>query len=446
MRDFVQIQLSEKFTYKKLLRFTLPSIIMMIFTSVYGVVDGVFVSNFVGKTPFAAINLIMPVYMVLGAVGFMVGAGGSALVSKLLGEGEKEKANSVFSLLIYASLIFGAFLSVVAFILIEPVSRLLGAEGEMLGSCVLYGRILLPFMAIFIVQNEFQSFLVAAEKPRLGLWITVAAGCTNILLDGLFVAVFPFGLAGAAIATAISQVVGGSIPIFYFLMSKNSVLRLGKTRFDGRAILKTCANGSSEMMANLSLSVVNILYNFRLMELAGEDGLAAYGVIMYVNFVFMAIFFGYAVGSSPIISYHYGAGNANELKSLKKKSLTIIALSAAAMTLLAELLAYPLAKIFVGYDEALLAMTARGFMLYSLSFLVMGFNVFGSSFFTALNNGGVSAAISFLRTFLFQIFSVLVLPLLLGLDGIWLSVVIAELLSVAVTVFFFLSQRSRYGY
>lgn len=442
----MQIQLSEKFTYKKLLRFTLPSIIMMIFTSVYGVVDGVFVSNFVGKTPFAAINLIMPVYMVLGAVGFMVGTGGSALVSKLLGEGEKEKANSVFSLLIYASLIFGAFLSVVAFILIEPVSRLLGAEGEMLESCVLYGRILLPFMAIFIVQNEFQSFLVAAEKPRLGLWITVAAGCTNILLDGLFVAVFPFGLAGAAIATAISQVVGGSIPIFYFLMSKNSVLRLGKTRFDGRAILKTCANGSSEMMANLSLSVVNILYNFRLMELAGEDGLAAYGVIMYVNFVFMAIFFGYAVGSSPIISYHYGAGNANEIKSLKKKSLTIIALSAAAMTLLAELLAYPLAKIFVGYDEALLAMTARGFMLYSLSFLVMGFNVFGSSFFTALNNGGVSAAISFLRTFLFQIFSVLVLPLLLGIDGIWLSVVIAELLSVAVTVFFFLSQRSRYGY
>ncbi len=442
----MQIQLSEKFTYKKLIRFTLPSIIIMIFTSIYGVVDGVFVSNFVGKTPFAAINLIMPVYMVLGAVGFMVGTGGSALVSKLLGEGEREKANSVFSLLIYASLVFGVALSVVAFILIEPVSRLLGAEGEMLESCVLYGRILLPFMAIYILQNEFQSFLVAAEKPRLGLWITVAAGCTNILLDALLVAVFPFGLAGAAVATAISQVVGGVIPIFYFLFSKNSVLRLGKTRLDGSAIVKTCANGSSEMMANLSLSVVNILYNFRLMELAGEDGLAAYGVIMYVNFIFMAIFFGYAVGSSPIISYHYGAGNTDEIKSLKKKSLTIIALSAAAMTVLAELLAYPLAKIFVGYDEALLKMTTRGFMLYSLSFLVMGFNVFGSSFFTALNNGGVSAAISFLRTFLFQILSVLVLPLWLGLDGIWLSVVVAELFSVAVTVLFFVLQRSRYGY
>lgn len=442
----MHIQLSEKFTYKKLIRFTLPSIIMMIFTSIYGVIDGVFVSNFVGKTPFAAINLIMPVYMVLGAVGFMVGTGGSALVSKLLGEGEKEKANSVFSLLIYASLIFGVFLSIVAFILLEPISRLLGAEGEMLESCVLYGRILLPFMAIYILQNEFQSFLVAAEKPRLGLWVTVAAGCTNILLDALFVAVFPFGLAGAAIATAISQVVGGAIPIFYFLFSKNSVLRLGKTNFDGRALVKTCANGSSEMMANLSLSVVNILYNFRLMELAGEDGLAAYGVIMYVNFVFLAIFFGYAVGSSPIISYHYGAGNTDEIKSLKTKSLMFIALAAAAMTVLAELLAYPLAKIFVGYDETLLKMTTRGFMLYSLSFLVMGFNVFGSSFFTALNNGGVSAAISFLRTFLFQILSVLALPLLLGLDGIWLSVVVAELLSVAVTVFFFFSQRSRYGY
>ena len=442
----MQIQLSEKFNYKKLIRFTMPSIIMMIFISIYSVVDGVFVSNFVGKTPFTAINLIMPVYMLLGAIGFMVGTGGSALVSKLLGEGKTEKANSVFSLLIYASLIVGAAISLIVFIFIEPISRLLGAEGEMLDCCVLYGRILLPFMAIFILQNEFQSFLVAAEQPKLGLWITVAAGCTNILLDALFVAVFPFGLAGAAVATAISQTVGGVIPLFYFFYAKKSVLRLGKAKFDGGAIVKTCTNGASEMMTNVSLCIVNILYNFRLMEIAGYDGVAAYSVIMYVNFVFMAIFFGYSIGSSPIVSYHYGAGNTDEIKSLKKKSFTIIAASAFLMTLLAEILAYPLAKIFVGYDEALLKMTTRGFMLYSLSFLVMGFNVLGSSFFTALNNGGVSAAISLSRTFLFQILSILFLPLWLKLDGIWLSVVVAELLSISVTAFFFINQRSRYHY
>ena len=442
----MQIQLSEKFNYKKLIRFTMPSIIMMIFISIYSVVDGVFVSNFVGKTPFTAINLIMPVYMLLGAIGFMVGTGGSALVSKLLGEGKTEKANSVFSLLIYASLIFGVAISLIVFIFIEPISRLLGAEGEMLDCCVLYGRILLPFMAIFILQNEFQSFLVAAEQPKLGLWITVAAGCTNILLDALFVAVLPFGLAGAAVATAISQTVGGVIPLFYFFYAKKSVLRLGKAKFDGGAIVKTCTNGASEMMTNVSLCIVNILYNFRLMEIAGYDGVAAYSVIMYVNFVFMAIFFGYSIGSSPIVSYHYGAGNTDEIKSLKKKSFTIIAASAFLMTLLAEILAYPLAKIFVGYDEALLKMTTRGFMLYSLSFLVMGFNVLGSSFFTALNNGGVSAAISLSRTFLFQILSILFLPLWLKLDGIWLSVVVAELLSISVTAFFFINQRSRYHY
>ena len=442
----MRIQLSEHFNYKKLLRFTLPSIVMMIFTSIYGVVDGVFVSNFVGTTPFAAINLIMPVYMVLAAVGFMVGTGGSALVSKTLGEGDAKRANEIFSLLVYASAIFGTIISALVFVLLEPISVLLGAEGEMLDACVLYGRILLPFMTVYILQNEFQSFLVAAEKPKLGLWITVASGCTNILLDALLVAVFPFGLAGAAVATAISQLVGGVIPLFYFIFSKKTVLKLGKTGFDGKALIATCANGASEMMANLSLSVVNILYNFRLMELVGEAGIAAYGVIMYVNFIFMAVFFGYSVGSAPIISYHYGAGGEAELKSLRKKSLVIVAVSALVMTALAELLASPLSRLFVGGDEDLFLMTKRGFMLYSLSFLVMGFNVFASSFFTALNNGGVSAIISFSRTFLFQIIPIFVLPIWLGLDGIWLSVVAAELCSIVVTVFFFVTQRSRYGY
>lgn len=442
----MKIQLSEHFSYSKLLRFTFPSIVMMIFTSIYGVVDGIFVSNFVGKTPFASINLIMPVLMVFGALGFMIGTGGSALVSKIMGEGDSKKAKSVFSMLIYFSAAFGIAVSVIGFIFIEPIAIALGAEGAMIADCVLYSRILLPFTVAFILQNEFQSFLVTAAKPQLGLAVTVAAGLTNIVLDALFVAVFKWGLAGAAWATAISQTVGGIIPLLYFVFSKKSTLRLTKADFDMKALIKTCTNGSSEMMTNISMSVVNMLYNFQLMKFAGEDGVAAYGVIMYVNFIFVAVFLGYSIGCAPIIGFHYGAKNHSELKNLFKKSIVIISASSVCMTVLAELLAKPLSGIFVGYDETLFAMTQRGFMIFSVSFIFMGFNIFGSSFFTALNNGIISAAISFLRTLLFQIVSILVLPLLFELDGIWLAVVTAELMAIVVTVIFMVKMKPRYKY
>lgn len=405
-----------------------------------------FVSNFVGKTPFAAINLIMPVLMVFGALGFMIGTGGSALVSKIMGEGDSKKANSVFSMLIYFSAAFGIAVSVIGFIFIEPIAIALGAEGAMIADCVLYSRILLPFTVAFILQNEFQSFLVTAAKPQLGLAVTVAAGLTNIVLDALFVAVFKWGLAGAAWATAISQTVGGIIPLLYFVFSKKSTLRLTKADFDMKALIKTCTNGSSEMMTNISMSVVNMLYNFQLMKFAGEDGVAAYGVIMYVNFIFVAVFLGYSIGCAPIIGFHYGAKNHSELKNLFKKSIVIISASSVCMTVLAELLAKPLSGIFVGYDETLFAMTQRGFMIFSVSFIFMGFNIFGSSFFTALNNGIISAAISFLRTLLFQIVSILVLPLLFELDGIWLAVVTAELMAIVVTVIFMVKMKPRYKY
>lgn len=440
------IQLSEHFSYRKLLRFTLPSIVMMIFTSIYGVVDGIFVSNFVGKTPFAAVNLIMPVCMLLGAAGFMIGTGGSALVSKLLGEGKQEKANEIFSMLIYLSVGLGILLTVAGIVLLRPVSIALGAEGQMIEDCVLYGRVLLVGVTAFILQNEFQSFLIAAEKPQFGLAITVAAGLTNMVLDALFVAVFRWGLAGAAAATAISQMVGGLIPLVYFVISKTSVLRLRKTRFDGKALVKTCSNGASEMMTNLSMSLVNILYNFQLMRFAGENGVAAYGVIMYVNFVFVAAFLGYSIGTAPIISFHFGAQNHRELRNLFQKSLLILSVCAACMTAAAVLLARPLSAIFVGYDEQLFAMTSRGLMVYSISFLLTGFNIFGSSFFTALNDGAVSAAISFLRTLLFQVIAVLTLPLVLELDGIWLAIVAAEAAALVVTVVFFVKMRPKYHY
>lgn len=442
----MKIKLSEHFSYSKLLRFVFPSIVMMIFTSIYGVVDGIFVSNYVGKTPFAAINLIMPFLMLFGAVGFVFGTGGSALVAVTLGEGKRARANELFSMMIYITVISGLIFSFIGLILLEPIAVWLGAEGEMLNNCVLYGKFLLPALAPFMVQNVFQSFFVTAEKPHLGLAVTVVAGVTNIVLDALLVAVLSWGLEGAAVATAISQITGAVIPLIYFGLPNKSLLRLTKARFDGKAFLKACTNGSSELMSNLSLSLVNMLYNFQLMRFAGENGVAAYGVIMYVNFIFIGVFFGYAVGSAPVIGYHYGAGNQEELQNLFRKSIRILLVLSAIMMIGAEVLAKPLSMIFVSYDANLLAVTVRGFMIYSISFLFMGFNIFGSSFFTALNNGLISALISFLRALLFQVVALLVLPVFLELDGIWWAISVAELLALVVTIVCFVKMRKRYQY
>ncbi len=442
----MKIQLSDHFGYKKLLRFTAPSIAMMIFTSIYGVVDGFFVSNFVGKTPFAAVNFIMPFLMILGAVGFMFGTGGSALIAITLGAGDRDKANRLFSLLVYVSAALGVGIAVFGIAFLRPVASLLGAEGVMLDQCAAYGRVILLALPAFILQYEFQSYFATAEKPQLGLTITIAAGVTNMVLDALFVAVFQWGLIGAAAATALSQAVGGIAPLLYFSRPNSSILRLTKTKFDGKALLKTCANGSSELMSNLSMSLVSMLYNTQLIRYAGEDGVAAYGVLMYVNLVFLAAFIGYSVGSAPVVGYHFGAANYTELKNLLQKSLTVIGAFSIAMLFLAEALAQPFAQFFVGYDPALLALTRRGFQIYSFSFLFAGIAIYGSSFFTALGNGLISALISFLRTLLFQMAAVLVFPLIWGIDGIWMSIVAAELMATAVTALFIIGKRSQYHY
>lgn len=442
----MKIQLSDSFDYKKLLRFTFPSIIMMVFTSIYGVVDGFFVSNFVGKTPFAAVNFIMPFLMILGTVGFMFGTGGSALIAITMGAGDKERAKRLFSLFIYVSAICGILIGALGIVVIRPVAAWLGAEGEMLDNCVVYGRIILAVLPALILQYEFQSFFITAEKPKLGLAVTVAAGVANMVLDALFVGVLRWGLVGAAAATAISQSVGGIIPLIYFGRPNTSLLRLTRTKFDGRALLKACTNGSSELMSNISMSVVGMLYNIQLMKYAGEDGVAAYGVLMYVNMIFLAAFIGYSVGVAPVIGYHYGAGNHGELKGLLKKSLVLIGIFSVGMVALAEGLARPLALIFVGYDPELLDMTLRGFLVYSFSFLFAGLAIYGSSFFTALGNGLVSALISFLRTLVFQVAAVLIFPLIWGLDGIWFSIVAAELVAALVTVAFLAGKRKKYHY
>ena len=440
------IRLSDHFTYGKLLRFTLPSICMMVFTSIYGVVDGLFVSNFVGKTPFAAVNLVMPFVMILGGMGFMIGTGGTALVSKLLGEGKQDEAHRTFSMLVLFTLLLGAVLSAVGILTMPAVSRLLGASDAMMADCILYGRIVTGFTFAFMLQNVFQSFFIAAEKPRLGLFVTVAAGITNMVLDALFIAVFDWGVAGAAIATGLSQCVGGVLPLIYFLRPNTSLLRLRPAALRLRPILQSCGNGSSELMSNISSSLVGMLYNFQLMRLIGEDGVSAYGVLMYVDFIFKAFFFGYSIAVTPVVGYHYGAQNHAELKSLLRKSLIITVLVSLVMTGASVTLAGPIADLFVGYDAALHDMTVNALRIYSVSFLVFGFNIFGSAFFTGLNDGTDSALISFLRTLVFQVAAILLLPRWLDINGIWLAVTAAESLTLLVTVSLLAAKRRKYHY
>ncbi len=440
------IRLSDHFSLGRLLRFTFPSIIMLVFTSIYGVVDGFFVSNFVGKTPFAAVNFIIPFLMLLGCVGFLFGTGGGALIAKTMGEGNRERANRLFSMLIYVSILCGVVLAIVGLIFLRPIAVFLGAEGQLLTDSLAYGRVFLIAIPAYVLQFEFQCLFSTAEKPKLGLYVTVAAGLTNMVLDALFVAVFSWGLEGAAAATALSQCVGGILPLIYFARPNSSLLRLGKPVFDWKALLQTCANGSSELMSNISMSIVSMLYNVQLLRYAGEDGVAAYGVLMYVNLVFLAAFLGYSVGTAPVISYHYGAGNHRELRGLLRKSLLIVGCFALGMFVAAELLARPLSLLFVSYDPQLLSVTLRGFAIYSFSFLFSGFSIFGSSFFTALNNGLVSALISFLRTLLFQVLAVLTFPLIWDLDGIWMSIVAAEVMAAAVTTIFWVAMRKKYHY
>lgn len=442
----MRIQLSDHFHYRKLLRFTLPSIIMMLFTSVYGLVDALFISNFVGITPFAAINLILPLTMILGAVGFMFGAGGSALVSATLGAKDAPRANRIFSMLTYIALGLGIFLTVGSFLLMVPIARWVGADDALLPYCVTYGRILVLALPGFILQNLFQSFMITAEKPTLGLIVTIAAGLTNIVLDALFIVVFQWGVKGAAAATGISQLVGGLIPLIYFSRPNNSLLRLGATQFDRKALFSSCTNGLSELVNNISMSLVAILYNLQLIKLAGESGVAAYGAVLYVGFMFIAIFLGYSIGIMPVIGFHYGAQDHKELAGLFRKSNVIITISSLILAALSFLLAEPLAQVFVGDSPDALAMAITAFRYYSLAVLFSAFNIFGSAFFTALNNGVISAAISFLRTLVFQIAGVFILPLFFGLDGVWSSLFVAELLATIVTFLFYKFQRAKYHF
>ena len=450
-----RIKLSDHFNYKKLFRFVLPSVIMMVFVSVYGIVDGFFVSRFVGETQFASLNLIFPFIMILGAVGFMLGTGGNAVVSKALGEGDTEKANRIFSMLVYTTVVIGVVLAVLGIALARPMATLFTrSEKDMSPSekaivieyCVEYARVIFTMLPAFMLQNAFQGFFVTAEKARLGLYVTIIAGVGNIIFDALFVAVFKWGLVGAGLATALNQFIGGMLPLLYFSRKNDSLLKLGKTRFDGKVLLAVCINGLSELFTNISLSLITILYNMQLMKLKGIAGVSAYGVMQYIGFIFIAVYLGYAIGSAPIIGYHYGAQNTDELKNIFKKSLKINAVLGVSMTAVAVFLARPLSMIFVGYDKALLALTTAGMRLYAVGFLTAGINIFASAFFTALSNGGISLLISFARTFVLQALAVLILPIVLGLNGVWLSFGVSEIVTLVLTVLLFIWQKDKYHY
>lgn len=444
----MSIKLSDHFTYRKLLRFTLPSIAMMIFTSIYGVVDGYFVSNFAGKEPFAAVNLIMPFIMIVATVGFMFGTGGTALVSKTFGEGDPERANRCFSLFVYASFLLGILFSVLGIVFLRPIAALLGATGTLLDNCVIYGRIVIAAMPFFVLQLLFQSFFVAAEKPNLGFWVIVAGGVTNMIGDAVLVTLLPqeMKLSGAAIATALGQLVGGGVPLVYFFRKNDSILRLGKTCFDGKALWKATTNGVSELVNSAAMSVVGMVMNVQLLKYAGENGVAAYGVMMYVSMIFSGVFIGYSVGTAPVIGFHFGAKNRSELSNLLKKSLILLLIGGILMVAAAEALAKPLALLFVGYDAELMQLTVSGFRIFGLSFFFMGFAIFGSGFFTALNDGVTSAIISFLRTLVFELAAILLLPLLFQTTGLWCAIVVAELMATLLSFLFMALKRKHFGY
>lgn len=441
------LKISDRFNYSGLLRFTLPSVVMMLFTSIYVIADGYFVSNYVGKTALAAVNFAYPVLMILGSIGFMFGTGGSALISKKMGEGKKEEASSLFSSIVVFSSLLGVVLTVLGYIHMKKIAYFMGARGTLLEYSTLYGRIIISCLPSYILQYEFQCLLITANKSKLGLGVTILAGLTNIIADAVLIIVFRTGVAGAAAATALSQLVGGIVPLIYFMRKNDSLLHFTfKFKWKWNDILKTVTNGSSEFMGNISQSIVSAIYNLQLLKYSGEDGLAAYSIIMYVAIVFMSLFIGYSVGSAPVISYNYGAGDKEHLSSLVRKSYVIITVQSVFMFAVSFVLARPLGLIFVSYDRALLDFTVRAFKIFSLSFLFSGFSIFSSSLFTALNNGAISALISFMRTLFFQVVSVLVIPLVFGLDGIWMSTGAAEFFSLILSLALLFSKRRKYGY
>ena len=441
-----KIQLSDHFTYKKLIRYSIPMIGVLILTSIYGVVDGLFISNVEGDIAFSAVNLILPGVMMFSSIGFMMGSGGAAIVSKTLGEGKKEKASQYFSMIVYFLIIIGIVCAILGCILTKQISSLLGASEKMEKYCIEYGRVLFLFLPFMMLQYMFQSFFAVAEKPNVGLLITLCAGITNAIGDYLLIVVFRLGITGAAVASGASMVVGSVPAIIYFAFKKDLKFKLVPTKFDWKALGHTMSNGSSEMVTNISMSFVNMLYNAQLMKYYGENGVSAYGVIMYVGFIFSGCYMGVSQAVAPVVGYNYGASNEEELKNVFKKSLIILAVMAIFLTGSAEALSKPLAYVLFSHNEELLKLTTYAIRLYAIGYTISWINIFGSAFFTGLNNGLVSAIISFGRMLVFQLATIFILPLIFDSTGLWLAMPVSEVFSLIVTVTFFITMRKKYNY
>lgn len=439
--------MNRHFSLSALLKFTFPTICMMIFTSLYTVVDGFFVSNYVGKTALAAVNLVWPIIMILATIGLMTGTGGSALVAKTRGEGDDARANRYFSMLIFFTIAVALVLGAIGQAIMVPAIQLFGAEGDLLTSSITYGRWVMAALPFFALQFAFQVLFSTAGKPNYGFYVIVAAGLTNVILDWLFICVCGWGVSGAAIATGLGQVVGGLVPLIYFVRRNNSsFLRLTWAKPEWKPIGKACLNGSSELVSNIAMSLVSMLYNYQLMAYIGEDGVAAYSVIGYTAMIFSSILMGYALGSSPLMSFQYGARNQIEMRSILLKSLGLVGVGSVIMFLAAQWLAAPLSAIFVSYDSELLEFTVQAYKLYALAFLIMGIPIYLSALFTSLNNGVVSAIIAFMRTLVFECGAVILLPMIWGIDGIWLSVSVGELAASILAIGFLVALRKKYGF
>lgn len=441
-----KIQLSDHFTYKKLIRYSIPMIGVLIITSIYGVIDGLFISNVEGDIAFSAVNLILPGVMMFSSIGFMIGSGGAAIVSKTLGEGKRDMASKYFSMLIYLLIISGIICAIIGAIFTKQIANLLGASGKMIDYCIEYGRILFLFLPFMMLQYAFQSYFAVAEKPTFGLIITICAGLANFIGDFLLIKVFSFGVSGAAVASGASMVVGSIPAILYFALNKNLKFKLVPTKFNFKIIRQALSNGSSEMVSYLSMSFVNMLYNAQLMKYYGENGVSAYGVIMYVGFVFSGFYMGVSQAMAPVVGYNYGAQNKEELKNVFKKSIVTLSIIAIFLTLFAELLSYPIGFVFFRKNKELLSLTKMAIRLYAIGYIISWVNIFGSAFFTGLNNGFASAVISFGRMLVFQLSAIFIMPLIFGEKGLWLAMVVSECLSLFVTSFFVLTKRKKYGY
>lgn len=425
--------IGREFGFFSLLKFALPSVIMMMVMGLYSMVDSMFVSRFVSTNALSAINVVYPVINLLIGLGVMLASGGSAVIAAKMGAGKTDEARRDFSMIVTIGLASSIVIAVAGLIFIRPIVTFLGASELLVDYAVTYLAIILMFAPANMLQMLFQMFFVTAGRPGLGLTFIIGAGLVNAVLDYVFIVPLGMGIAGAALATGIGYLIPAAAGLIFFF-GKKKELYFTKPKFSAAVLGSSCSNGSSEMVSNLSMAVVTLVFNRIMMNLAGEDGVAAVTIVMYAQFLLSSIFMGFSLGVQPVISFHHGAGNRRNLKGIYRHCIVFIAIAAVSVFAVAMTLGPTLTTIFTPKDTNVWTLAVRGFMILPFCFLLEGFSIYASAAFTALGDGKTSALISFLRTFLFILTGLLTLPLAFGIDGVWLAVPVAELCSVLVVI------------